>query len=225
MAGSLIESIVSGQIAEGERLPSERELCENFQVSRPVVREAIRSLIAKGLVIDSPRRGHTISASRRDTVTESLILYLRGRSLDYGKLMEVRSVLEVENAGRAAERASVEQVEALRVAAARMRPGTSAQDAALQDVGFHRAIATATGNEFCEVLVDSIREVLVTAQLPTLADPDIIRGAMRHHDAILRQISLGDADGARDAMRAHLADAERGMREILRQDPAHARLD
>jgi DNA-binding FadR family transcriptional regulator len=180
-----------------------------------VVREAVRSLIAKGLLVDSPRRGHTVSALGRDTVTESLTLYLRGRRLEYGKLMEVRSVIEVENAGRAAERASTEQIEALRAAAAALTPDLDPEAAALADVGFHRAIATATGNEFFEVMLDSIREVLITAQLPTLADQEIIRGARAHHETILQQIVAGDPEGARAAMREHLADAERGMRSVL----------
>src|ERR1700747_806562 len=123
VAAALIDSIVSGRLAPGEKLPTERDLCEQFGVSRPVVREAVRSLIAKGLLEDSPRRGHVISALGRDTVTESLTLYLRGRRLDYSKLMEVRAVIEVENAGRAAERASAEEIEALRLAAAALTPG------------------------------------------------------------------------------------------------------
>ena len=216
VAGALTESIVSGQLVPGDKLPPERELCEQFAVSRPVVREAVRSLIAKGLIVDSPRRGHTVSALGRDMVTESLTLFLRGRRLDYGKLMEVRSVIEVENAGRAAERASAGDIEALRAAAAALTPGLPAEEAAIADVGFHRAIATATGNEFFEMMLDSIREVLITAQLPTLAEAKIVRGAIKHHAAILNQIEAGDPDGARDAMRAHLKDAERGMRRVLR---------
>jgi GntR family transcriptional repressor for pyruvate dehydrogenase complex len=216
VAGALTESIMSGRLVPGDKLPPERELCEQFAVSRPVVREAVRSLIAKGLIVDSPRRGHTVSALGRDTVTESLTLFLRGRRLDYGKLMEVRSVIEVENAGRAAERASAEEIEALRLAAAALTPGLAPKDAAIADVGFHRAIATATGNEFFEVMLDSIREVLITAQLPTLAEAKIVRGAIKHHAAILKQIEAGDPEGAREAMRAHLKDAERGMRRVLR---------
>ncbi|MDQ6805559.1 MAG: hypothetical protein M3065_11465 [Actinomycetota bacterium] len=49
-----------------------------------MVREAVRSLIAKGLLADNPRRGHVVCALGRDTVTESLTLYLRGQRLDYG---------------------------------------------------------------------------------------------------------------------------------------------
>ena len=216
VAGALTESIMSGTLAPGDKLPPERELCDQFAVSRPVIREAIRSLIAKGLLLDSPGRGHVVSALGQDAVTESLTLFLRGRKLDYGKLMEVRSVIEVESAGRAAERATPDDLDALRNAAANMVPGLAAEDAAIADVGFHRAIATATGNEFYEVLLDSIREVLITAQLPTLAEPKIVRGAIKHHAAILKQIEAGDPEGARQAMRAHLQDAERGMRSVLR---------
>src|ERR1700730_12858535 len=167
VTGALAHSIISGSLQPGDKLPSERELCEQFGVSRPVVREAVRSLIAKGLLADNPRRGHVVRALGRDTVTESLTLSLRGQRLDYGKLMEARVVVEVENAGLAAQRASPEQVQALRDAAARLHMGMSAEEAALADVEFHRTIATATANEFFELLLDSIRDALITVQLPT----------------------------------------------------------
>jgi GntR family transcriptional repressor for pyruvate dehydrogenase complex len=224
VASAVTDSIVSGRLAPGDKLPSERELCAQFGVSRPVVREAVRSLIAKGLLADNPRRGHVVSALGRDTVTESLTLYLRGQRLDYRKLMEARTVVEVENAGLAAERASPEQVQALRDAAARLQVGMSAEEAALADTGFHRTIATATANEFFELLLDSIRDALITVQLPTLADEKIVRGARRMHDRIVAQIAAGDREGAREAMRLHLVEAERGMRSLLRERPASARL-
>jgi GntR family transcriptional repressor for pyruvate dehydrogenase complex len=216
VARALTESIVSGRLEPGAKLPTERELCEQFGVSRPVVREAVRSLIAKGLLDDSPRRGHVVSALGRDAVTESITLYLRGRRLDYTKLMEVRAVVEVENAGRAAECATPADLEALDAAAAALRKGLDAEQAAVADVGFHRAIANATGNEFFGVLLDSIRDALITVQLPTLAEPRIVAGAIRHHRRILEQIAKHDRDGARAAMRKHLADAERGMRSVAR---------
>jgi GntR family transcriptional repressor for pyruvate dehydrogenase complex len=223
VTSALTDSIVSGRLQPGDKLPSERELCEQFGVSRPVVREAVRSLIAKGLLADNPRRGHVVSALGREAVTESLTLYLRGQRLDYGKLMEVRALVEVENAGLAAERASPQQVDALRAAAARLRPGIPANEAALADVEFHRAIATATANEFFELLIDSIREILITVQLPTLADPKIVRRARQGHSRIVAQIEAGDPEAARAAMRRHLEEARQGMRSVLnrtRQTPA-----
>jgi GntR family transcriptional repressor for pyruvate dehydrogenase complex len=220
VAGALTDSIVSGRLGLGDRLPPERELCDQFGVSRPVVREAVRSLIAKGLLAENPRRGHVVSALGRDTLTESLTLYLRGRRLDYGKLMEVRVLVEVENAGLAADRATPDQVDGLRAAAARLRPGQDPEAAALADVEFHRAIATATDNEFFELLLDSIRDALITVQLPTLADPKIVRRARRAHDLIIARIAAADPPGAREAMRLHLAEAQRGMLALLAAEPA-----
>ena len=216
VANALAELILSGAIAIGERLPSERELCVRFDVSRPVIREAVRSLIAKGLLVDHPRRGHVVSSFGRDEVTESLAFYLRGRRLDYGKLMEVRTLIEIENAGLAAERASANQIAALIEAAPRLQPHPDAATTALADVEFHRAIATATGNEFLEVLLDSIREALITVQLPTLADPKIVSSARRAHERIAKQIAARDAAGAREAMRRHLEEARKGMEALRR---------
>jgi GntR family transcriptional repressor for pyruvate dehydrogenase complex len=222
VANALVESIVSGRLAPGDRLPSERELCEQFGVSRPVVREAVRSLIAKGLLRDSPRRGHVIAALGQETVTESLTLYLRGQRLDYRQLMEVRTIIEADSARLAAERATEEQLEELRVAVAAMRVGLEPEEQAVADLGFHRAVATATGNPFFAMLLDSIRDVLITVQLPTLADPKIVEGAIRHHETILGRIAAHDGKGARAAMLAHLQDAERGLRQVLGVDAGGA---
>jgi GntR family transcriptional repressor for pyruvate dehydrogenase complex len=224
VASAVAESITSGRLEPGDKLPSERELGELFGVSRPVVREAVRSLTAKGLLADNPRRGHVVQALGRETVTESLTLYLRGQRLDYGKLMEVRALVEVENAGLAAERGSPEQIEILRTAAGRLEVGLPVDEIALADVEFHRAIATATDNAFFEILIDSIREVLLTVQLPTLADEAIVRRVQEAHALIVERIAAGDADGARRAMGEHLAEAERGMRAVLRSDPTRAQL-
>jgi GntR family transcriptional repressor for pyruvate dehydrogenase complex len=223
VASALTESIISGTIAVGERLPPERELCERFGVSRPVIREAVRSLIAKGLLADHSRRGHVVTAFGREAVTESLTFYLRGERLDYGKLMEVRMLIEIENAGLAAERASSAQIAALRDAAARLEPDPDVERVALQDLAFHRAIATATDNEFLEVLHDSLREALITAQLPTLADPRIVASARRAHERVAQQIQARNAAGARKAMRQHLEEAREGLEALLRPPERPAR--
>ena len=71
VAGALRESILDGTLPLGERLPSERSLCEQFEVSRPVVREAVRSLIAQGLLAEHPRRGHVIAQPAPPTSASS----------------------------------------------------------------------------------------------------------------------------------------------------------
>lgn len=215
VAEALTESILSNRLAVGDRLPSERALCEQFGVSRPVVREAVRSLIAKRLLADHPRRGHVVAQVAPESLSESITLYVRGRRLDYARILEIRNVLEVETAALAAQRASDEQLAALRLAADGMVPGLSAEDAALIDVEFHRTIAAATGNEFFLVLIDSLREVLLDVQLPTLADPEIVATVRRAHRRIYKAIAAHDAAAARKAMQRHLETAGRQMRALV----------
>ncbi|HEX4363084.1 MAG TPA: FCD domain-containing protein [Solirubrobacteraceae bacterium] len=216
VAHELTESILAGRLRVGDKLPSERELSEQFGVSRPVVREAVGGLKARGLLIDHPRRGHVVAAVDADAVSQSLTLYVRGRRVDYAPLLEVRAVLEVSAAGIAAERATPEQVDALTAAEAKLTPGLDADAAALADVEFHRAIAATTGNDYFVLLIDSLRDVLLDAQRPTLADPKIVATARRAHRKILRAIQARDGAAARRAMQAHLDLAGTQMEQLLR---------
>lgn len=215
VVAALTASILDGTLAVGERLPSERALCEELGVSRPVVREAVRSLLATGLLAEHPRRGHVVATVQPAAVSQSLLLYIRGRPIDYDKLAEARSVLEVETAGLAARRATPEQAAEVAAAADRLREGMDAATAAVADVDFHRAIAVAGGNEFFVILIDSLRDALLDVQRPTLADPKINQTARRAHRRIADAIVAGDPGQAREAMRAHLQVAHGQMRDLI----------
>src|SRR5205814_1558428 len=107
VAHLLLETIHAHGLQPGERLPSERELGEQFGVSRTVIREAVRALAAKGVIDVRTGSGLRVAAVDRSTVSESMSLFLRGsKTLDYPKVHEVRAMLEVEVAGLAAVRAS-----------------------------------------------------------------------------------------------------------------------
>src|ERR1700737_2664008 len=111
VAEPLTEAIVSLQVRPGERLPSERDLGEKFKVSRTVVREAVRSLAARGLVRVTSGRGVEVSEVDSGHVAASMRLLVRGREgLDYGKVHEVRTAVEVQTAGLAAQRAQPENL-------------------------------------------------------------------------------------------------------------------
>jgi GntR family transcriptional repressor for pyruvate dehydrogenase complex len=224
VASTLTDLILTGQLEEGSRLPPERDLCERLGVSRPVLREAVRSLTAKGLLADNPGRGHVVRALGRDSLVESLTLYLHGQRLDYTHLIEVRRVIEVEAAGLAAERTTAPTLEALREATALLREGLAPGEAAVADLAFHRAVAMTSGNEFFVVLIDSIRDVLLKVQLPTLAEEAIVRQAMTEHRRIAKAIAAGEPSRSRAAMREHLSAAELGLRAVLRADPTSAQI-
>jgi GntR family transcriptional repressor for pyruvate dehydrogenase complex len=216
VAHELTELIIAGRLRVGDKLPSERELSEQFGVSRPVIREAVGGLKARGLLVDHPRRGHVVAAVAAGAVSQSLTLYVRGRRVDYAPLLQVRAVLEVSAAGIAAEQATDLQLEELAAAEAKLTPDLDADAAAVADVEFHRTIAALTGNEYFVLLIDSLRDVLLDAQRPTLSDPKIVATARRAHRKILRAIQARDPAAAQQAMQAHLDLAGRQMADLLR---------
>jgi len=182
VAELLKKAILSGQLEPGDRLPPERILGERFGVSRTVIREAVRSLAAKGLVEVRSGSGSVVARVDAAAVTETIRLYVQGASIDRDLIDEVRRLVEVHAAGVAAERATDADVADLR--------------ARLQEAEFHRGIAQATRNPLYVVLLDAFAELAGEHPGP----PDA-------HERILERIAEHDPEGARQAMRQHLADA------------------
>lgn len=177
-------------------------------MSRTVVREAVRGLTGRGVVAVRAGSGLRVAAIDPAAVSESLALLLRSNhEVDYRHVHEVRVMLEVEMAGVAAERADEKDVEALRRAAHAMEHARSPDQAALRDLDFHRAIATATLNPFYLVLHDAIGDALVAVRRENHA-----RGgredAVESHRQIVDSIAAHDRAAAEAAMRHHLETVE-----------------
>jgi GntR family transcriptional regulator, transcriptional repressor for pyruvate dehydrogenase complex len=212
VADALTETILTTPLHAGDPLPSERQLCEQFGVSRPVVREAVRSLASKGLIVVRVGRGLEVGKVASGLVAESMTLYLRGsESVGYDRVSEVRSALEIEIAGVAASRATPAQIAEIRAIAAVLGNTRHAEQAAHADVEFHRAIAAATGNELFLVMLDSIGETLLDVRRKGFRTDEAIRYAAGAHDEILERVSAGDVRGSRRAMRRHLEESARRL--------------
>lgn len=215
VAEMMLETILSKRLNVGDRLPSERELGDQFGVSRTVVREAVRALVAKGVIEVRSGSGLRVAAVAADAVRESMSLFLRGGELDFENLNEVRALLEVHLAGLAANRATAEDIGRLRETHAQMdRESGDVEAAALDDLEFHRRIALATHNVLFLVLMDSIGSALVDIRRANLRSGSTPM-TLSQHAAILDAIEAGDADGARDAMAAHLEGVASWWREHM----------
>jgi len=209
VAQQLEDAIVAGTFKPGDALPTERELGEMFGVSRTVVREAVKSLTAKGMLAGSGR-GIKILGLESKMVADSLSLYLRGRGgVDYSSVHEIRTLLERRIARLAATRGTDEQIEELTIELGRMRAASDPETASFEDVAFHRMLAAMTGNPLFPVLLDSIGEILLEIRRATLKQPGRSAQAIEQHEAILEQIVARDAEGAERAMKEHLADSYR----------------
>ncbi len=206
IAEQLLDAIVAGRFSVGDVLPSERELGEQFGVSRTVIREAVRALATRGVVEVQSGRGVRVITLNTTSVTEAMSLLLRGEStIDFTKVHEVRQMIETHVAAQAAERGSpADHDELEELMAAWDRAGDDVVEASRVDVEFHRAIAKCAGNELYLVLLDSISGALFENRRATLALAHSHAKVRNEHRAILDAIKQGDREAARQAMCTHL---------------------
>jgi GntR family transcriptional repressor for pyruvate dehydrogenase complex len=220
VARQLQQSILDGSLAPGDRLPTERELGDQFGVSRTVIREAVRSLVAKGLLEVRGGSGLRVATIDVSAVRETMGMYLRvNAEFDYGKLHEVRSLLEIEIAGLAAEHATPEDLAALEKCCDDMAAAIhDVEKVSVLDVEFHRLVAQATHNGLFVVMLDAIGDVLLDVRRATMG----IRGrparGLEHHRLILKHIVAREPEQAREAMRLHLEDSERAWRRLSKEE-------
>lgn len=200
-------AIVAGEIAEGDLLPSDAELEARFKVSRTVLREAMKTLSAKGLIVPRARIGTRVTERRNWNLFDGDVLTWR---FDAGideefltHICEIRLAFEPFAAALAAERATPEDIANLRALAEAMAaPAHSAQSLAMADLAFHLALAEASKNPFMGSVGNLIEAALVgifKLSSPA-ADRDKIAGVAESHGTIVEAIARRDAPGARQAM-------------------------
>jgi GntR family transcriptional repressor for pyruvate dehydrogenase complex len=211
VAEAMLDTILKRRLRPGSALPSERELGEQYRVSRTVMREAVRALTSRGIIDARPGRGLTVAQVAAEAVSTSMRLYLHGHDqIPYAKIHEVRAALEIQIAGHAAQRATDEEIDELRQLTENMRrQGNDLELHSQTDVQFHRALAQMTHNELYLIMLDSIGPVLLEIRRATFQLPGDTLTAYRAHSKIAEAIAKRDPASAREAMRKHLEGAER----------------
>jgi DNA-binding FadR family transcriptional regulator len=206
IAQQIKERIISGELEEGDRLPTERELSDQFNVSRTAVREAVQALVQEGLVEVRPGRGTFVVDSTSEAVKQSLGLMMNiGRADRSADVVEVRELLEPGIAALAATRATQEHIDVLRQAVARMDAAFDDIDAfILADDEFHLTLAAATENPLIPTLIDPIVELLHEQRKRISLVEGGPEQGQYHHKQILDAVANGEPEAAREAMRAHL---------------------
>jgi GntR family transcriptional repressor for pyruvate dehydrogenase complex len=200
------ESIVKGSLKPGDQLPPDRELAEEFGVSRTAVREAVKALREKGLVEAYPGRGTFITDGTSHAIRQSLDRMAKiGQPEGSAFLAEVRAILEPEIAALAAVRASEQELASMREPVAVMDEARKDPDAFIEaDLDFHLALAEAAANPLILSLIDSIVALLREQRIGIFRVEGGPERGQYHHKRILEAIERHDPEGARKAMRAHL---------------------
>ncbi|MBS0449036.1 MAG: FadR family transcriptional regulator [Proteobacteria bacterium] len=219
---ALSDRVRDGRLAAGTKLATEAELMHEFDVSRTVVREALSKLQAAGMV--QTRHGiGTFVVGMGDTAPFRIAPEQLATLRDVIAMLELRIGLETEAASLAAQRRTSQNLAALQTAfdgfAAAVESG---RDAVAADVQFHLEIARATQNPHFKQLMESLGSAIIPrARLDPATPPDeertaYLRRVNAEHASILDAIANQDAEGARAAMRTHLANSrERRRRAAL----------
>lgn len=221
VADTLAEQITSGELQPGDKMKSEQELCDEFSVSRTVIREAISTLAAKDLIHTRHGAGSFVNAVEpQSTLLSSETL--SGGIHEALNILELRIAVEIESAGLAALRRTTLQEEDIHqhhlAFAKAIQDGSST---AGLDFAFHRAIAIATNNPVYLEIIDSLGQrsiprTLLDNDTTTLSDSYLSK-LKDEHQAIMSAITDGDPEAARKAMRQHLTASQQRYRKLRSQ--------
>lgn len=205
IAKQIIKLISTGELQPGQRLPSERDLCEQFGASRSSLREALRCLSIVGVLNARVGDGTSVAADGETFLRRIVEWRLITERHDVENLMEVRIALEGVSAANAALRASEEDNRKFQSLLEKMKQAAKdARKFAILDVEFHVALAKASGNALVFDLVSMIRNHLVRVLPKVLQLPNAMPLSTKEHIAIVAAIERHDAEAARSAMHAHL---------------------
>lgn len=209
----LTEHIVMGDFDANGLLPSEGDLAKSFGVSRTVIREAMRSLRAQGLIEVSQGRPARVKPPDSQATVASLRLLLRRNKATLLHLVEVRQPLEGGIAALAAERANDEHLRQLERAVHDLAAASQLGDRIEADVRFHRILGEATGNPVFVLLLETLAEFLRESRQKTLAYSGVEQ-ALAGHRAIFEAVRKHDRGKAGEAMQEHLGMAARDLQNI-----------
>lgn len=212
---SLVEEVcariaaeIRDEITTGDGwLPPERDLATKLGVSRPVVREATKRLELQGLLEVKHGVGTKIVDKLHKPLNGSLALLIPDDKERLRQLMQVRFMIEPENARLAAKHATTAQIRKMKAALKKLQEADGYDAAVEADMAFHRELATASSNQIAALLLHSLSELMQSG---------LIRGYRRvstrqpalEHATILAAIEKRDPAAAAQAMRAHLTTAE-----------------
>jgi GntR family galactonate operon transcriptional repressor len=210
VVAELVDDIVSGRLAVGRTLPTEADLGDRFGVSRTVVRESVKLLQDKGLVLIKHGVGTVVCSARSWDMIDDIVLAALVRNDEtltiLDELVSVRAALERDMAGGAATHNTTANVNAIHEALRSMeRAMDDVGGFAIADVAFHDMVMQASGNRLGRAIVTSIHDkARTTGRYHGATSAAYTALTIDEHRRILAAIESGDAGAAAEAMHAHI---------------------
>lgn len=204
----LEEEILSGRLPAGTKLPSERQLAERHGVSRPTVREVLRTLAERNLVEISPGRGSFVRSEWGVVSSAALGLAYRRRNITPHQVVEARVMLERTAARLAAERAEPQELALLEGILERLEESDDRIEQVRLDLAFHYGLARASHNPVIEGLFGSLAGLATELMLRSVGDAEVRSRSHPFHRVIFEAVRDGRGDAAAAAVTDHLNVAE-----------------
>ena len=211
-SGDIVRQIqatfAEGKLAPGDRLPSEKELSEQFGLSRTTVRDALRVLESQGLVVIKVGAGGGtfVANPSSQPVTQALTNMLLLHGITTAELVEARLAIEISIVNYAAERATPEDLQKMNQAIEHARAGHAAGEVRFtpHSIDFHVALAQAAKSRALLFTVNAFRTPFYETLDRLLPDDEMALRAIKDHQELLDAIVARDASRARQVMRAHI---------------------
>jgi GntR family transcriptional regulator, transcriptional repressor for pyruvate dehydrogenase complex len=206
------------QLNPGDRLPSERELCERFGVSRVTVREALRVLEANGLleIRVGARGGAFVTKPSKERVGEGIADLLTLSAVTASEATEARLLLEVGMIPLVCERADDDDIAALLDICDRQDAALAAGDYQINlSAEFHSRLAECAHNSAIQMLSHSFRgPLLMSLERAQRTAPEMGRLGAKEHRGLVHAIQRHDAEEAADIMRQHLGRTAKRVKDL-----------
>lgn len=218
---TLKENVLSGKLSEGEMLPSQEVLAEQFGVSRTVIRESIKQLSSLGLVKSHQGRGTFVQSANAKTVLAPMLdaFYLNESSTR--ELMETRLYLEKAMARLAAKRVEPEGITSLQRIFETMRQRATSGDTegyAIADFSFHLKLAEISKNSILAGILENLREIIHEFMKSYGRIEGAIERAMNCHERILDALAEKDPEMAEREMQLHIFEIIKTLRKLYKFD-------
>jgi GntR family transcriptional regulator, transcriptional repressor for pyruvate dehydrogenase complex len=218
VAERLTSLISSGNIAPGDKLPSENELAKALQVSRPVVREALRGLSMMGIVESKQGGGCYVTDLKLNRLMAPLSFVLSLQDYDIESLFRARMVIDTGVAADAARNATIEQVRLLQdLVDAGFKLVKDPVGFRVMDAEFHGLIGSAAKNDFLEKVSNSLYGLAIEQRRKATTKADVLKRSAADHELIVKAIASHDPDLASAAMAAHVENIRKSTMAVIKE--------
>ncbi|WP_162619502.1 FadR/GntR family transcriptional regulator [Salinicola peritrichatus] len=210
--------ILRGELQEGDRLPSERDLAERFRVSRVSIREGLKILSLQGLV-KRTNAGTVVTANFSAIIEDTLTLKILLDESAYEEIIEARLIMEEQMIRLGATRIEESGIQEITWHVQAMQQATLEKDMdkfVLSDMAFHKKIAATSKNSVLISLYNSILGLVFKIQTQVSYDKEVMQSSLAHHQTILEALKQRDATLSANAMCDHLTDVQQRLYHIVR---------